>query len=186
MVQTHIRAASEMVGRSAALHFLENTDGWIRNTRTSPVESPLELLFWIWWQACERPRNFFPYDLILLEPQVAVTAGGEDYRLDFVVVLLPPSDWKKALDAGLMVWPKIAVELDGHTFHERTPQQVATRDSRDRHLQQDGWQVFHYSWSEFTNQPEKCVTEVYDLATTIVDDLYRQYSLDIPAEFKGE
>lgn len=185
VVQSHLRGAAAFVGQKAQARFLEWTDRAMRYTRQTPFESPLELLFWLWWSACEDGNNFYPFDRIRLEPQVEVEAGGDRYRLDFVVMLFEPN-WQKVIDAGAMVWPKIAVEVDGHAFHERTPEQVALRDRRDRALQQAGWLVFHYSWTEFTTAPQRCVEEVYDLATTTVNDLYRQYSQDISADLKGE
>jgi very-short-patch-repair endonuclease len=58
---------------------------------------------------------------------------GQKYCVDFVVT---PRTERKG-------WIPIAVELDGHAFHERTPAQVSHRDSRDRALQRAGWKVFH-------------------------------------------
>jgi hypothetical protein len=49
---------------------------------------------------------------------------------------------------------KIAVELDGHDFHERTKEQVKLRDRRDRVLQRHGWIVLHISGSELVREPQ--------------------------------
>jgi hypothetical protein len=183
IVQAHLRSVAEMVGQKAMVKFLETTDHLMHMRNHGQFDSPLELLFWLWWGGLEVANDRYPYNLLGLEQNVQVEAGGERYRLDFVISLLAP-DWHKALEAGVLVWPKIAVELDGHAFHERTPEQVARRDSRDRNLQQAGWLVFHYSWSEFTKEPQRCVDEVYDLATTTVVDLYRQYSTTMPSEYR--
>lgn len=184
IVQSHLRAAASFVGAKATAWFLESMDRTMRGSRPE-FDSPLEVLFWLWWTACERENAFYPYTQLRLEPQVEIEVGDDRYRLDFAVGIDEPR-WQKALDAGALVWPKIAVEVDGHAFHERTPEQVALRDRRDRALQQAGWLVFHYSYTEFTTAPQRCVEEVYDLATTTIHDLYRQYSLDIPADLKGE
>lgn len=185
LVQAHLRTASKMVGEQAAVRFLESTDGCLRYMKSLQFDSPLEVLFWMWWSACEVDNRRYPYDCVYLERQVEVVALGERFRLDFVVSLSEPH-WQKAIDAGLMLWPKIAVEVDGHTFHERTPEQVALRDRRDRCLQQEGWQIFHFSYSEFTKHPQDCVVEVYDIATTRAVELYRQFAEDIPPEFHAE
>lgn len=186
IVQAHMRSAAEFVARNAATRFIETTDGVLRHSRLVTYDSPLEVMFHIWWSAAEREWvETYPYECLELQPQVEIDVNGEHFRLDFVVKL-HETRWQKAIDAGLMVWPKIGVEVDGHAFHERTPEQVAHRDRRDRLLQQAGWKVFHYSYNEFTKQPQQCVEEVYDLATTTVVDLYRQYSLDIPPEFHAE
>jgi very-short-patch-repair endonuclease len=78
-----------------------------------------------------------------LLPQQDVEACGNRYRLDFM------------LESG-----KIAIELDGHDFHERTKEQVEHRNKRDRDLQSDGWLVLHYSGSKFLSEPMNCILEV--------------------------
>lgn len=119
------------------------------------LESPLEELFWLWWNAAMVHESIA--DRIALQPQAEVSVGWRRYRLDFVVEPIAP----ELLPAG---WTPIAVELDGHAFHERTPEQVATRDSRDRALQSAGWRVFHFSFKEFTTRPVECVDEVLRFA----------------------
>lgn len=180
LVQNQIRRAAEFVGRKIAAQFVHATDGAIRHMPKSlTFESPLELLFWLWWGACEWEwKDRFPYDRLQLERQVNVEINSERFRLDFSVVLLDEG-LQKVIDAGLFVWPKIAVEVDGHAFHERTPEQVALRDRRDRLLQQDGWQVFHYSFNEFTTDPERCVEEVYGMASNAAVEVFRIYSLEL-------
>ena len=186
IVQSHLRLAAEMVGRKVMVRHLEQTDSMLRHMKIADFDSPLELLFWLWWNALQAANDrIYPYDVIHLDHNVPVEAMGESYRLDFVLVLVEPR-WVKALNAGVLVWPKMAVEVDGHAFHERTPEQVAKRDSRDRNLLQAGWQVFHYSWSEFTKEPQRCAEEVFDVATSIAVDLYQKYTEDVPAELRGE
>ena len=58
----------------------------------------------------------------------------------------------------------IAVELDGHDFHERTKEQVTYRNQRDRLLQAAGWAVFHFSGSELYRGQMECVVAVAELA----------------------
>lgn len=186
VVQTHLKLASDMVGRRAGLKFLESMGGYLRHMDTPALESPLEVLFWLWWHACAE-ASWPRLEELYLEDQVVVEVQtGECFRLDFVVGLTIPPEYKRAFDAGMLSWPKIAVEVDGHEFHERTKEQVATRDRRDRLLQQAGWTVFHYSWSEFTKEPERCVSEVFDLASSTFVELMRVHALELPPEFRGE
>lgn len=186
LVQNQIRRAGEFVGRKVGLRFVESTDGAIRHlTKSIVFESPLELLFWIWWGACEWEwRDTYPYDRLQLISQLDVDVAGERFRLDFSVELNEPN-FQKARSAGLITWPKIAIEVDGHAFHERTPEQVALRDRRDRLLQQDGWRVFHYSFSEFTTNPERCVEEVYGLASSAAIDAHRVYTTELPPAYRS-
>ena len=123
-------------------------------------ESPLEAIFYVWWRALTATHDLFdlapaPLALVL---QRNVEIDGQRFRLDFVIEPTNP-DLKK--EFGL-----VAVEVDGHAFHERTPEQVAVRDSRDRLLQGAGWVVLHTSWRELTSNPLEIVSEVYQFAQT--------------------
>lgn len=55
-------------------------------------------------------------------------------RIDFVV---------EGLDGE-----RIAIECDGHDFHERTPEQAERDRSRDRALTLDGWTVLRFTGRE--------------------------------------
>lgn len=55
---------------------------------------------------------------------------------------------------------KLIVELDGHDFHERTPDQAQSDKSRDRELQAMGWQVMRFTGREVLQDPTKCYFEV--------------------------
>ena len=70
------------------------------------------------------------------------------YRIDFVV-------------SGSQ---RIAIELDGHEFHERTKQQAQRDKSRDRDLTAAGWQVLRFTGSEVWNNPDACADEALRIA----------------------
>ena len=66
------------------------------------------------------------------------------YRIDFVVVY--------GIDGSLK---KVAIECDGHEFHERTKEQARRDRSRDRFLQSQNIPVFRFTGSEiFGNAPD--------------------------------
>jgi very-short-patch-repair endonuclease len=111
-----------------------------------PFGSPLEAVFAVWFEAAQ-----FPFREFEIQRQVTVSgADGKNYRFDFVLQShLSPK-----------VELRIAVELDGHTFHEKTREQVTSRNRRDRALQRAGYQVFHFSYSEMTREPAQCIAEV--------------------------
>lgn len=121
-------------------------------------ESPLEAIFIVWVLAVLQV-NQGAYRDITVKSQQDVEAGGQRYRLDFVVIptahILP-----ELLASAGLTWPLIGVEVDGHEFHEKTKEQVAYRNKRDRDLQAAGWKIFHYSWSEVVRDPASCVHEV--------------------------
>jgi very-short-patch-repair endonuclease len=118
------------------------------------AESPLEAAFMAWWQARRVFGAFTELDLYM---QREVNAGGDRYRLDFVV-----EPFIDGYFAGVSAL--VAIELDGHGFHERTKEQVAYRNRRDRALQAAGWLVLHYSGSEFHRDPEAVIEDAYGRA----------------------
>jgi hypothetical protein len=160
IIQQHIRDAGEWLAQGEYADFtsyvastIDAEDPW-----RPKLESPLEALFWIWWNAAARPGSFMGENF-WIDPQQDVEVGGSRYRLDFVVKLVG-WDLNQEVESGRYRWPLFGVELDGHSFHEKTREQVAYRNQRDRALQQAGWTVYHYSWKEMTERPAECVSEV--------------------------
>lgn len=146
--QDAIREASEALGETVACEFRDFVRGM---SRFAHSESPIEAVFWVWWKVIawadqEVRHNVRDFDLL---PQFEVTADGSRYRLDFAIEDL-----------------QIAVELDGHDFHERTPEQVTYRNVRDRKLQAAGWTVLHISGTELLRGPRATVEGIYDLCIT--------------------
>lgn len=60
---------------------------------------------------------------------------------------------------------RVAVEIDGHEFHERSKQQAQRDKARDRGIQEAGWMVLRFTGSEVWSDPAKCVEEVYRIVT---------------------
>jgi len=56
----------------------------------------------------------------------------------------------------------IAVECDGHDYHERTRRQAAYDRSRDRYMQGTGLEVYRFTGSEIVAAPHICAWEVLD------------------------
>lgn len=167
LVRQQIASAAKRVGEDAAEGFeqemeqrIEANASEIMAISTLAFDSPLELSFWVWWMAFRRMDYFSKVDIEMV-PHVEVIAMGNRYVFDFT---LEPSPTRQKHSPSVQAWPRIGVELDGHAFHEKTLEQVTHRNQRDRELQQAGWQVFHYSFSEFTARPEHCVLEVIECA----------------------
>lgn len=87
-------------------------------------------------------------------PQQKLVLKGRAYRIDFAFY---GPRWS-AHPA------KIAVELDGHDFHERTKEQATTDKRRDRLMQASGWRVLRFTGSEVWKDAVECLTQVIDLA----------------------
>jgi hypothetical protein len=125
--------------------------------RDHPYESPLEAAFAAWWYVETRHSE----DL-WIRPQVEVVCSEQTYRLDFQIIPLAYSPtFEYARLNGHPLCPKLAIELDGHDFHEKTKAQVTWRNKRDRDLQSHGWRVLHYSGSEFNADPGAVVRAVH-------------------------
>lgn len=147
-VQTAVRDASVAYGQ----HVAQQHELFLQTMGPSArLESPIEAVFWVWWntlEATEQGGNGFPFSL---DPQHDVECEGFRYRLDFAI--------PEAL---------VAIELDGHDFHERTKEQVARRNTRDRHLQAAAWTVLHFSGSEMVRDPISVIAAVVKVATARV------------------
>lgn len=129
------------------------------------LESPLEAAFSVWWHAISFGE--YPEPALRLRQQRTVDLSDRRYRIDFVV-----EGQNFQWPTSTRPRPKIAIELDGHEFHERTKSQVADRNKRDRDLQLAGWVVFHISGSEFYHQPDRVAIETYNAALKLFRDWF--------------
>jgi very-short-patch-repair endonuclease len=75
--------------------------------------------------------------------QHPVSFGRRNYRLDFAL-------FGKDFDIS------IAIECDGHDFHEKTKEQAARDKARERDLVGAGWLVLRFAGSELWRDPEAC------------------------------
>jgi very-short-patch-repair endonuclease len=126
--------------------------------------SPKGESFWFLWRAsylevlkgCESPAEARLAVHLLCDVgaeyevvgQHTIEVSGKTYRLDFAI---EPT------------WNQVAIEVDGHEFHERTKEQAARDKSRDRALQAAGWRVLRFTGSEVWNDPRRCAQEVYNV-----------------------
>ena len=90
-----------------------------------------------------------PVGLLLRELPVL---GGK-FRLDFAII-----------DAATDTF--VAVECDGHEFHERTKEQAQHDKARDRALTADGWRVLRFTGSEVWADPQARVREIVSMLLT--------------------
>jgi len=83
----------------------------------------------------------------------------ESYRLDFLIGMSTPG--------------VLAVECDGHDFHDRTKQQAAYDRARDRELLRRGIHTIRFTGSEITHSAERCATEVFETLLWLRDLSFR-------------
>jgi very-short-patch-repair endonuclease len=93
--------------------------------------------------ATEQGNSVYIYPQCLISP----------YRVDFLLVLKDGEDFRA-----------IAVECDGHDFHEKTREQVARDKKRDRALLSLGVPVFRFSGSEIWARNHGLLAEITDYA----------------------
>lgn len=84
-----------------------------------------------------------------IEPQKKV----EKFVVDYVISVLDEKSGRRYY---------LAVECDGHDFHERTKEQAKKDRSRDRRLQELGFTVYRFTGSEIHNDPIKCAEAILD------------------------
>jgi very-short-patch-repair endonuclease len=78
-------------------------------------------------------------DFLLMEAQYTI----EPYRVDFA-----------------FPGRKLAIELDGHMFHEKSVKQAVSDRKRDRYLTQQGWRVLRFHRQEIENNIESCIAQL--------------------------
>lgn len=105
------------------------------------VDSPVEALFSSAFSAC-RDRLYIPK---ALAPTTQQKCGK--YRIDFAV-------------ACALGW--LAVEIDGHEFHEKTKEQASKDRARERYLVTQGYRVIRFTGADVWNNPFLCCSDTSD------------------------
>jgi very-short-patch-repair endonuclease len=133
---------------------------WLAETHADMIAnkvSPIEATFFLAIQAVLKDEQYFRTQLreaeashiCGIEPQKPV----EKFIVDFVISVINERSGKRHL---------LAVECDGHDFHERTKEQARKDRSRDRRLQELGYTVYRFTGSEIHRDPIKCAETVHD------------------------
>lgn len=150
---------------NSVLRFLGSYLEWAAAELCSKCESPIEVGLLKAFIALRLVDRRFRIDgmaagLIATEWEATIFLQHETlgYRLDFAV---------KVSAAGRENW--VAVECDGHNFHERTKEQAARDKARDRALTSAGFRVLRFTGSEIHSSPMNCALQVQQLATSIAE-----------------
>jgi very-short-patch-repair endonuclease len=119
-----------------------------RELNLHTITSPIEQIFLMEWRFLRVDERYG----VKLRPQDTLKVDGIAYSIDFVV---QKPDGKM----------KLAIELDGHDFHEKTKEQ-ATRDRRrERAIIRHGFTILRFTGSEIFRNSRKCVEEVIEMIT---------------------
>lgn len=94
-------------------------------------------------------RIFPQYEIRVPDPDKH--GSTRDYRVDFMHFVLPPclpNNRQLPYDFHRDAIARIAVELDEHEYHERTPDQALRNRSRDRALTAAGYTTMRFTGRE--------------------------------------
>lgn len=92
-------------------------------------------------------------EAVALEPQYQVKTKTKTYYLDFLLGVLLKDNTQILL----------AIECDGHDFHEKTKEQARKDRQRERDLTANGYTVIRFTGSEIYEDPYKCAYEIFSL-----------------------
>lgn len=120
-------------------------------------------------RASEKPIKGL--DRVQIIPQFSCSV----YRLDFAVAF-----W------GYGTFARVAVECDGHDFHERTKEQAAHDKQRDRRLAAAGWPVLRFAGSEIAANALSCAAEVNAALMGLQWDVVTGYRAGLAALHRRE
>ncbi len=96
----------------------------------------------------------------VINPQNEIETVTGKYRVDFLIIAI--------LENGNF---SLAVECDGHDFHEKTKVQAARDKQRDRSLKLAGVDIIHFTGSEIVADAKKCALEVMHQLEAMSDRL---------------
>lgn len=114
-------------------------------------ESPIEELLVLDLINIIHRKAYESTDGYVVRSQVDITTPQGVFRVDFLV--------EARLGDKTVA---LAIECDGHNYHERTKEQAARDKRRDRALRLAGYPVIHFTGSEIWADPRRCAEEVFE------------------------
>jgi len=145
--------------------------------RLKSCESPIEQLLYL-----ELEESFMYWDIfnglkVSLLPQYNILLNGNKYRVD---IMLQVEQMGTEGD-NLPPLCKIAIECDGHEFHEKTKEQAQRDKERDRAFLSVGIPVARFTGSEIWNNVQKCCFQVEAILKTQLEKLHgTHYFISVP------
>lgn len=156
------------------------------------LESPIEEL--LWDALVVRLHSAFAeyHDFAFGRDELRAAHLAGRRQPEFLIVIAPQCEWSAyRIDIALLV--KIgtcgadydelllAIECDGHDFHDRTKEQARRDRARDRDLARGGWITQRFTGSEIFADADGCADEIYHLlmewnAQGLVAERLREHS----------
>ncbi len=145
------------------LHYLENP--MVENSRQSKL-SVIEKLFALAFQT-NRMTGLQMGEVRLVYQKEIECSSGKKYYPDFTFCY--------AKNHGMIYnHLNLLIELDGHIWHEKTPEQVEKDKIRERDLINNGYILLRFSGREVYRDPFKVVDECVSKYTDLVADRYNK------------
>lgn len=141
-VSEKIMALSNFISKT----FVENL---LKQFEKYKIESPIEQIFYATYYAINMLAGNINSPINKLIPQYKI----DNYRVDFLYT--SSKNIKHSPERC------IAIELDGHEFHDTTESQRQYEKERDRYLTKKGYKIFHYTGKEVV---EKCTEIINEIA----------------------
>lgn len=88
------------------------------------------------------------------------------YRVDFAILVTPVAPGPPL---------KLAIECDGHDFHERTKEQARRDKNRDRVLASFGYHVLRFTGSEIWRDARACAAQIERIIDAKNDELIQSH-----------
>jgi very-short-patch-repair endonuclease len=116
------------------------------------ITSPIEQIFLMEWRFARVEERF----RLQLRPQQTIRTDAGTFALDYCITAIdnPTSRFS------------VAIELDGHEFHEKTAEQVRCDKRRERAILRagvpNGLVVFRFSGSEIYRDCSACIRELVE------------------------
>lgn len=119
-------------------------------------------------ERCESPIEQMLFVTIAHSTRDIARKFGINHKVEFSILPQENADPYR-IDIGLSIFIdgeiiiRIAVECDGHDYHEKTKEQAARDKARDRELTKQGYIVVRFTGSEIYKDPWKCADQVYEI-----------------------
>lgn len=171
-VASSLRDEERLSAWAPAIALAVEREVWALSALTSRCQSPLEEIFGAALLAVDEPNHVIipargdRAEVVLRTGSLLAGVLSVDpqspvgpYFADFLITL---RRWR--------IEARVAVELDGHDFHEKTKQQVEKGKRRDRYFTLQGVTTMRFAGSELVRSPASCVEEVMQALARQVDD----------------
>jgi hypothetical protein len=150
--------------RGRFIHAATQLCGKMEGAKRSPIEQILlTALLWEKYLPERKPAEIWDSTSGLGRPQAEVVIAPQyqtrNHRIDLALFI--------NIFANEEI--KIAVECDGHDFHEKTPDQAARDKERNGDLQIVGWRLLRFTGRQIRREPKRCAARVAELAKNEID-----------------